>query len=60
MRAAACRRLAFLGLEIDPRANAQGDGERLLSDGAVAALVVTAREDLEIAAGVRKILADAG
>jgi acetate kinase len=57
VRAEACRRLAFLGLEIDPRANAQGDGERLLTDGAkVAALVVTAREDLEIAAGVRALL----
>jgi acetate kinase len=60
VRAEACRRLAFLGVEIDPRANAQGDAERLLSGGGstVAVLVVTAREDLEIAAGVREILGD--
>jgi acetate kinase len=61
VRAEAGRRLAFLGVEIDPRANAHGDGDRRLSTAgsSVAALVVGAREDLEIAAGVREVLASA-
>jgi len=51
-------RLGYLGLEVDERANeaAHGDAEITRPGAAVRTLVVTSREDLEIAAGVRRVL----
>ncbi|MFC4048451.1 acetate/propionate family kinase [Actinomadura syzygii] len=50
--------LAYLGARLDPERNDAARGDSVISppDAAVAAVVVTAREDLEIAAGVRSAL----
>ncbi|MFI0482382.1 acetate/propionate family kinase [Actinomadura sp. 9N215] len=50
--------LAYLGTSIDPDRNATADGDTDMTsaDASVRTLVVTAREDLEIATGVRRIL----
>ena len=59
IRARACAELGFLGLEIDPEANESVGGEDVdfsASKARTRALVVTAREDLQIAAGVRERL----
>jgi acetate kinase len=55
VRAEASERLDFLGLEIDPPLNSSADGDTVLSppDARVSAIVVAAREDIEIARGVR-------
>jgi acetate kinase len=54
----ACEGLGFLGVELDPRRNEETSGDsRIGADAAsVAALVVAAREDIEIAAQVRRVL----
>jgi acetate kinase len=59
IRARAVDDLGFLGLAIDPARNlgATGDGEIGRTSDPVRVLVVTAREDLEIARGVREVLA---
>lgn len=59
VRRHAVQRLAFLGLGLDPAANDGVDGDADVSgDGASArVLVVTSREDVEIARGVRSALA---
>lgn len=59
VRAEACERLGFLGLELDTARNSAADGDAVLSvPGARAGVaVVTAREDIEIARGVRSALA---
>jgi acetate kinase len=59
IRARAVDGLGFLGLAIDPARNlgATGDGEIGRTSDPVRVLVVTAREDLEIARGVREVLA---
>jgi acetate kinase len=51
--------LGFLGIAADPAANASGGGDREIGAlaAAVRALVVTAREDIEIARQVRAVLA---
>ena len=51
--------LAFLGVAVDPDRNddARGDTDVSADGAAVRTLVVTAREDLEIAAEVRRVLA---
>jgi acetate kinase len=56
VRGAASAGLGFLGIELDPERNnrATGDGEIGRSGAPVRTVVVTAREDLEIAAQVRK------
>lgn len=58
IRERALKGLGFLGLELDPVLNEQGSHDRLISSeasiGKVA--VVRAREDLEIAWGVRQVL----
>jgi len=61
VRAEACEGLAFLGLALDSKANGEANGDGLLSPpGArAAALVVRAREDLEIARQVRAALSSA-
>ena len=58
IRAASADGLGFLGVALDPQANADGEGDRdITPDGnAVRAVVVHAREDLEIARGVRGLL----
>lgn len=59
VRAAAGAGLGFLGVAIDPHRNADtaGDGEIGVAGAPVRTLVVTAREDLEIARQVRERLA---
>ncbi len=54
--------LGFLGITVDPAANlAEGPDREIGAGGAaVRTLVVQAREDLEIARGVRQVLAAAG
>ena len=62
IRALACQGLDFLGIELDPGRNreATGDNRIGLADAPVAILVVEAREDLQIAAEVRRLLNAAG
>jgi acetate kinase len=62
IRARALDGLAFLGVAIDAGANEHGSGDRDIgADGAtVRTLVVTAREDLEIACQVRSVLGPTG
>ena len=58
VRAEVCRRLAFLGVELDSDANASasGDTDLTAAGSRVAIRVVTAREDVMIARGVRSAL----
>ncbi|XRQ11452.1 acetate/propionate family kinase [Actinomadura welshii] len=51
--------LAYLGVSVDPDRNADVDGDTDLTTpgAAVRTLVIEAREDLEIAAGTREVLA---
>ena len=53
MRAAACAGAAHLGVALDAPANDAADGDAVIGEKAV---VVAAREDLEIAHGVRAVL----
>jgi acetate kinase len=53
VRAAACATLGHLGVVLDHAANAQADEDGLIGDRA---LVVKAREDVEVARGVRRVL----
>jgi acetate kinase len=59
VRAGAAAGLAFLGVAVDPARNdaAHGDADVSAADAAVRTAVVTAREDAEIAAQVRTVLA---
>ena len=59
IRSGACEGLAFLGVALDRNRNESIGGDRDLSstDAPVPTLLVHAREDLEIAAEVRQILA---
>jgi acetate kinase len=58
VRAAACGGLDHLGVELDSDSNESGTGDRLMSTAgsAVATVVVAAREELEMAAEVRRVL----
>lgn len=59
VRSEAAKRLTFLGLSVDDRRNGEtGEDDRVLSpdDAAVPALLVHAREDLEITREVRRVL----
>jgi acetate kinase len=58
VRELAASRLAFLGVNLDARRNAEGHGDREIGDESslVRSLVVKAREDLQIAAEVRLVL----
>jgi acetate kinase len=60
VRAAAAHRLAWLGVGVDGARNGQVDGDAVITEpGAdVACVVVTAREDLQIAGEVRALLAN--
>ena len=59
IRARAATRLDFLGVHLDPMRNAaaHADDDIGTSDAAVRAFVITAREDLEMAAQARTVLA---
>jgi acetate kinase len=59
IRAAAAGGLGFLGVRVDQDRNraATGDGDLTAEGAAVRTLVVSAREDLEIAGQVRRLLA---
>ena len=59
IRARVAAGLTFLGIGVDPDRNAAGGGDRDIGTGAadVRPLVVTAREDREIARAVRQVLA---
>ncbi len=59
IRARAAEGLGFLGVELDVETNARATGDAEIgAPGAPArTLVVTAREDLEVARGVRRVLA---
>ncbi|HEX6676613.1 MAG TPA: acetate/propionate family kinase [Actinomycetes bacterium] len=58
VRRLACERLAWLGVGIDAASNAGGSGDRDLSaaGATVRTVVVAAREDLQIAREVRRVL----
>jgi acetate kinase len=58
VRAKACERLAFLGLEVSRAAGSSAESDALLSppSAATAVIVVAAREDTEIARAVRSAL----
>lgn len=58
VRGAAVEKLGMLGIAIDPAANADAVGDTVVSPSgvAVATVVVGAREDLEIARQVRRVL----
>jgi acetate kinase len=59
VRAAAAAGLAFLGVSVDPARNAQTSDADISGPGPARVLVVTAREDLEIARQARAVLAEA-
>lgn len=61
VRAEAARRLAFLGLAVDPAGNAaaRGDADVSASEAPVRTLVVHAREELAIARATRRAVASA-
>jgi acetate kinase len=54
VRSGACQALGFLGVDVAPD---EGEGDRIISpaDSRGAVIVVEAREDLEIAGGVRAV-----
>jgi acetate kinase len=58
IRAAACEATAFLGVGLDRDLSDRADGDAVLSDPArpVATVVVSAREDLEMAQQARRVL----
>jgi acetate kinase len=58
VRAATVSGLRFLGVEIDPALNANLDGDADIGSpsAAVPTLVIKAREDIEVAREVRKVL----
>jgi acetate kinase len=58
VRAEACLGLGFLGVDLDPAANAAaaGDADVTAAGAGVRVLVITAREDVEIAHQVRDVL----
>jgi len=57
IRARAGESLAFLGVEIDARRNEDAQPDADIGAGSVRVFVIAAREDLEIARGVRSALA---
>jgi acetate kinase len=58
VRAAAAEGLGFLGIRIDPERNAAtGDSDISHAASTVPVLVITAREDVEIARQARQVLA---
>jgi acetate kinase len=62
VRAATCERLRFLGLDLDPALNSSAATDAVISppEATVAVVVVTAREDIEIARAVRSVVEPGG
>jgi acetate kinase len=62
VRAAACRGLEFLGVRLDPEANAgcSPDADVALSSSPARVLVIATREDLEVVRETVRVLRDAG
>ena len=60
MRAAGVAGLRFLGLEIDPDLNSkvEADGDVSAAGATARTLVVRAREDVEVAREVRRVLTE--
>ena len=60
VREAAASGLGFLGVEVDSalNANIEGDGDISAADAAVRTLVVRAREDVEVARDVRRVMSE--
>ena len=56
LRAACCDGLQFLGIELDPESNERGNGDRLVSKGAVAVLALATNEELIVARRAYKVL----
>ena len=58
VRSAACAGLGYLGVEINSDANEAGAGDRAIGTetASTATVVVAAREELEMAAEVRRVL----
>jgi acetate kinase len=55
VRARACERLAFLGIELDPAANEQAEPDCKISHGRVTVHVIRAREELVAARAARAV-----
>jgi len=49
LRAACCQGLEFLGIQLDPESNVHGSGDRLVSSGRVAVVVLATNEELIVA-----------
>ena len=60
VRSAAAERLGYLGVHVDAGRNGEAESDAEVSEAGafVRTLVVTAREDLEIAGGARKVFTD--
>ena len=56
VRSAVCRRLAFLGVELDERANGDAEPDVEIQSGRVRVLVLRAREDVVAAREARRTL----
>jgi acetate kinase len=56
VRASVCERLGHLGVALDPAANAAADGDAEIGAGAVRVFVRKPREDLVVAAEVRRVV----
>jgi acetate kinase len=59
LRAACCQGLEFLGIALDPEANVCADGDRLVSRGPVAVVVLATNEELIVARRAFQLLTGA-
>jgi acetate kinase len=59
LRAACCEGLEFLGIALDPEANVGGSGDRVVSSGPVAVLVLATNEELIVARRAFRLLTGA-
>jgi len=59
LRAACCRGLEFLGIELDPELNEGGSGDRIVSNGPVAVLALATNEELVVARRAFQLLSGA-
>ena len=56
LRAACCRDLDFLGIALDPVANENGAGDRIVSSGSVSVIVLSTNEELIVARRAFRLL----